>query len=115
MGNIETKHIQQENELSYKTNYKVLNSDSIVNVKNKYKIIEINWFDPIQVSSTLFEDEYFKLNPHKIKVLEDMVDHLYTHTNNSIGVNKTNYICNEKECLCIANKNNFNIIYDKKK
>jgi hypothetical protein len=115
MGNKETKPVHQEKKGLYKdSSYYTLNSDEIIHIKNTYKIIEINWFDSMQVSSVIFNDEYFKSNPYKIKVLEDMVEHFYTHIDKSIYVKKTNYLCNRKEriCICNLNANNFRKIYD---
>ena len=114
MGNRITKSVQQDKKILYSDYYSTLNSDELSHIKNTYKIIEINWFGKTQVRSAIFNDNYFNSNPHKIIVLEDMVEHFFSHVDKTIYVKKTNYLCNRKERLCICNvhANDFRKIYD---
>jgi len=115
MGNKETKLVVQENKPLYVNEwFTTLNPNEITDIRENYKVVDVDWFDKIQVNSTIFDDEYFNSKPDKKKVLNDMVDHFLTDKDKSIYKNKTNYLCNRKERLCICNThaNDFRKIYD---
>lgn len=82
-------------------------------IRKRYKIIDIDCFDKIQVKSANFADEYFNSQPEKIKVVDDMMEYFENHKDKQIYTKKTNYLCNRKEELCICNvhANNFIKIY----
>lgn len=115
MGNNEAKPVVQENKQLYVNElFTTLNPDVIVDIRERYKIVDVDWFDRIQVNSTIFADEYFNSKPNKKKVLNDMVEHFLTDKDKHIYEKKTNYLCNRKEQLCICNThaNDFRKIYD---
>lgn len=91
-----------------------LKQEDIDDLRTRYKIINVNWFDKIQVKSSIFADEYFNSQPEKIKVIDDMIEHFETHKDKSIYKKKTNYLCNKKEKICVCNihANDFRKIYD---
>ena len=94
--------------------FNILKNDVEDDLRKKYKIIDVDWFDKIQVSSAIFGDEYFNLRPKKIKVVDDMVEYFETHKDKSIYTKKTNYLCDIKEeiCICNVHANDFRKIYD---
>ena len=91
-----------------------MKQEEIDDLRTIFKIIDVDWFDKINVKSAIFADEYFNSQPEKIKVIDDMVEHFETHQDKSIYTKKTNYLCNRKEKICICNvhANDFRKIYD---
>jgi hypothetical protein len=59
-------------------------------------------------------DEYFTNNPQKKQVVDEMVEYFSTHKDKKIYKEKTNYLCDRKEKICICNThaNDFRKIYD---
>jgi len=57
-------------------------------------------------------DEYFNLS--KQKIIHNILEHYLTDNDKTIYKKKINYICNEKEkiCICNINANNFRKNYD---
>lgn len=78
----------------------IFDEDQSKKIKN-YKIINISWFDETNVNCIMGSDYYFKKNPHKRDVIFDMVHFILTDKNNYIY--NSNYICNEKEQICMYN------------
>lgn len=91
-----------------------MKQEEIDDLRTRFKIIDVDWFDKIKVKSAIFADEYFNSQPEKIKVIDDMAEHFETHKDKSIYTKKTNYLCNRKEKICICNvhANDFRKIYD---
>lgn len=114
MGNSGSNSIEQKNSITYEEHYTTLDAEEIIDIRQKYKVVDVKWLDKVQVNSSIFGDEYFTLNPHKEEVLNDMVEHFITHKDKGIYKRKTNYLCNRKEQLCICNTmaNDFRKIYD---
>jgi hypothetical protein len=82
--------------------YSFLDNHQLQNIKTNYKIIDVYWLDRIQVNSKIVVDDYFKQFPKKWEVINDMLDYYLNHKNKSI-YKKTDYLCNEKEKICICN------------
>jgi hypothetical protein len=61
----------------------------------------------------MFDDDYFKLHSNKENVVNNMLDYYLNHDDTEI-YKKTNYLCNEKEKICICNThaNELRKIYD---
>lgn len=79
MGNMDTKQVVPENKQLYVNEwFTTLCPDEIVDIRERYKVVYVDWFDRIQVNSTIFADEYFNSNPDKKIVLNDMVEHFLT-------------------------------------
>ena len=92
--------------------YSLLDNNTLNNIKKNYKIINIDYFDYFQVYSKIFNDDYFKDNQKKV-IINNMVNYYINNKNINIYT-KTDYLCIEKEKICICNKNaeNFRKIYD---
>lgn len=115
MGNNISNIFIQENKPIYVNNsFTTLNSNEIEDIRKRYKVIDVEWFDKNKVNNTIYNDEYFIRYPYKKKVLNDMVDYFITDKDKTIYKKKTNYLCNSKEQLCICNThaNDFRKIYD---
>ena len=115
MGNMQQKTSYIEKKPIYEDyGFYTLKQEDIDDLRTRYKIINVNWFDKIQVKSSIFADEYFNSQPEKIKVIDDMIEHFETHKDKSIYKKKTNYLCNKKEKICVCNihANDFRKIYD---
>lgn len=108
------KSLKQEKNILYDDDYFCsLDLDDITNIRSRYKVIDVDWFGKTQVNLAIFNDKYFYSNPHKEKVINDMVEHFLTHNDKNF-YKKTNYLCNKKEqlCICNTNANNLRKIYN---
>ena len=82
--------------------YTILDNQELQNIKTNFKIIDVHWLDHIQVNSIIFADDYFKKFPKKQEIINDMLDYYLNHNDKYI-YKKTEYLCNEKEKICICN------------
>ena len=94
--------------------YSSLSDDEIKNINEKYKVISVDWLDKVLVNHRMFSDEYFKENPNKKVVVNNMLEFYLSHKDKNI-YKKTDYLCNQKEKICICNTHadNFRKIYDR--
>jgi len=90
-----------------------LADEKILDLKNNYKIIDVDYLDPILVHCKMFDDDYFKLHSNKENVVNNMLDYYLNHDDTEI-YKKTNYLCDYKEKICICNThaNDLRKIYD---
>ena len=92
-----------------------LKPDEIKELRESYKIIDVDWLDRTQVEYQIFGDKYFEENDnkHKKQIVSDMLDYYLTHKDKPI-YKKTDYLCNRKEKICICNvhAHDFRKIYD---
>lgn len=66
MGSVETKQVVQENKQIYVNEcFTTLHPDEIVDIRERYKVVDVDWFDRIQVNLSIFADEYFNSKPDK--------------------------------------------------
>jgi len=88
-----------------------INEENILDLRNNYKIIDVEYLDPILVRSKMFGDKFFLL-PKK-DIINNMLEYYLNHKNREI-YKKTDYLCNTKEkvCICNTNADNFRKIYD---
>ena len=100
----------------HNTFYTSLNEEEIQRIRKDYKVIDIDWLDSILVNSKMFNDEYFIKLPKKKEVINKMLEH---YLNDKDKYNKhiykiTDYLCNEKEKICICNTHaeDFRKIYE---
>ena len=77
-----------------------------------YKILKVDCIS--LVNCAMFEDEYFTKYRNKADVLNKMM-HYYLNSKDSKIYQKTDYLCNEKEKVCICNlqADHFRKIYDR--
>jgi len=93
-----------------------IDEENIYYLRNNYKILDVDYLDPILVRSKMLEDEYFKLYPIKKKIVNELMDYYINHKSIDIYKKKTDYFCNDKEKICICNlyANEFRKISKKK-
>jgi hypothetical protein len=98
---------------NYTDYFSSLSDTTIDTIRSTYKVIDVPYLDPIKVSSKIFADEYFQNNPGKEEIINNMVDFYLIHKDKPI-YKKTDYLCNEKEKICICNTQaeDFRKIYD---
>ena len=97
----------------YTDHYTTLNADEIQRIKQNYKIIDVNHFNIDLVKFKMITDNYFEKNSNKIEVVNNML-HYYSNSKDAKIYKKTDYLCNEKEKICICNiyADSFRRIYD---
>ena len=98
---------------NYKDFFTSLSDSKIEQIRTSYKVIDVPYLDPIKVNYTMFADKYFKSNPEKQEIINNMLDFYLSHKDKAI-YKKTDYLCNEKEKICICNTHaeDFRKIYD---
>jgi len=103
--------------LSNKDNYTdfftSLSDSKIDTIRSTYKVIDVPYLDPIKVRYNMFTDKYFENNPEKQEIINNMLDFYLSHKDKAI-YKKTDYLCNEREKICICNTHaeDFRKIYD---
>ncbi len=93
--------------------FTLLNDNEITHIRTNYKVVDVDWLDAIKVKYKIFGDDYFKKSPLKTYVINNMVD-FYLNDKDKEIYKKTDYLCNEKEKICICNihADDFRKIYD---
>ena len=82
--------------------FTTLDDKELQNIKTSFKMIDVYWLDRIQVITKIFADDYFNTSPKKREVINSMLDYYLNHGDKSI-YKKTDYLCNEREKICICN------------
>jgi hypothetical protein len=111
MGNL----INLEKKPVYKIkHFNSLSQEGIKDIRQKYKVIDVDWFNKTLIDYKIFGDGYFTDNPHKKQVVDEMVEFCSTDKDKKIYKKKTNYLCDidEKICICNTHANDFRKIYD---
>lgn len=110
MGNITNTYLHKKS--NYNDFFTGINEEYIIYLRNNYKILEVDYFDPIIVRSKMFGDNYFK-NSAKKDIVNNMLKY-YTRHKDKMIYEKTDYLCNAKEKVCICNVHaaDFRKIYD---
>ncbi len=98
---------------NYKDFFTSLSDSKIEQIRKSYKVIDVPYLDPIKVNYTMFADKYFQNNPGKEEIINNMLDFYLSNKDKPI-YKKTDYLCNEKEKICICNTHaeDFRKIYD---
>ena len=83
-------------------------------IKEKYEIVEVDWLDKTMVQYKMFSNENFKKSIEKTAMINHMLDYYLTHADKKI-YKKVDYLCNEKEgvCICNTNADAFRKVYDR--
>jgi hypothetical protein len=91
--------------------FTLLNDNEITHIRTNYKVVDVDWLDASKVKHKIFGDDYF--TPLKTYVINNMVD-FYLNDKDKEIYKKTDYLCNEKEKICICNihADDFRKIYD---
>jgi len=108
MGN--NTHVpKRNNSIDYFTS---LDDDKIIDLKNNYTIIEVDYLDPILVFSKMVKTPFSREYEKKAAV-NIMLKYYLNHADKEI-YKKTDYLCNETEKVCICNTHaeDFRRIYD---
>jgi hypothetical protein len=110
MGNISNTYLYKKHK--YNDLFTGIDDEYILYLRNNYKIIDIDYLDPILVHSKMFGDNFFTL-PLKKDIVNNMLKYYLTHKDRQI-YKKTDYLCNKKEKVCICNTHaeDFRKIYD---
>lgn len=97
----------------YHNSFWTLDSNSFDEIRKNYKIIDIDWLDQCLVKYKMCGDKYFESNINKKQIVNEMINFHLTHKDKKI-YEKTDYLCNEQEkiCICNTNANDLRKIYD---
>ena len=111
MGNINNLHLIKKEKNS--DLFRSIDESHIEDLRLHYKIIDVDYLDPILVNSKMFANNYFEIFPMKKKMVNNMLNYYLNHVDNEI-YKKTNYLCKDKEKICICNQhaNDLRKIYD---
>jgi hypothetical protein len=98
---------------NYTDRFTSLSDTQIETIRSTYKVIDVPYLDHIKVKHTMFADKYFQNNPGKEAIIINMLDFYLSHKDKPI-YKKTDYLCNEKEKICICNTHaeDFRKIYE---
>ena len=90
-----------------------IDENNISYLRNNYKIIDVDYLHPSLVHSKMFADNYFSVLSNKKEVVNNMLDFYLNHSDRAI-YKKTDYLCNEKEkvCICNTHADDFRKIYE---
>lgn len=114
MGNSMNLHLIKKKDYNHYNDYFTpIDEETIVSLRKDYKIIDVHYLDPILVRCKMFGDDYFKLHSNKKETVNKMLKYYLFHKDKEIYM-KTNYLCDEKEKICICNEhaNDLRKIYD---
>jgi hypothetical protein len=97
----------------YNSYYTSLNDNEIKHIRSNYKVVDIDWLDTILINTKIFDDDYFIKSPQQIYLINSMAESYLNDKDKQI-YKKTDYICNEKDKICICNihADDFRKIYD---
>jgi len=100
------------NNKHFKDFFTGISDGDIINLKNNYKIINVDYLEPTLVRSKMYENNSFLLS-RKSDIINNMLNYYLKHNDCEI-YKKTDYLCNEKEKVCICNNHaeDFRKIYD---
>jgi len=92
--------------------FTVVDEEIIVDLKNNYTILYVDYLDADLVHAKMYDRNAFVL-PRKKEIVNNMLEY-YLNNKESEIYNKTEYLCNEKEKICICNSHadDFRKIYD---
>jgi len=107
------KLITNNYEKYFTSYYTSIHDDEIQNIRNNYKVIDVDWLDNTQVNSKIMNDEYFEKSPKKKELINNMLNY-YRNDKFKNVYKMTEYLCNEKEKICICNTHaaDFRKIYE---
>jgi hypothetical protein len=85
----------------YEDSYWVLDNNKINEIRDTYKIINVVWLDSRLVNSQILDDKYFNTSQKKTNIVNNMAHYYLTHKDKMV-YQRTDYLCNEQEKLCIC-------------
>jgi hypothetical protein len=92
--------------------FTTIDDENIVDLRKNYKIIDVDYLDLDLVHAKMYDRNVFVL-PRKKDIVNNMLEYYLNHKDSEI-YKKTEYLCNEKEKICICNTqaDDFRKIYD---
>jgi len=78
-----------------------IDEEIMVDLRNNYNILYVDYLDPDLVHAKMYDRKTFVL-PRKKEIVNNMLEYYLNHKDSEI-YKKTEYLCNEKEKLCICN------------
>ena len=98
MGN----HIHHYKSNNFNDFFTGIDEENIVDLRNNYKIIDVDYLESKLVYSQMYGNNYFELLPERKKIVDNMFTYYFNHKDREI-YKKTDYLCNEKVKVCICN------------
>lgn len=87
-------------EEKYTDIYNTLKEEDVGILRSTYKILDVVWLDVDHVCSKMYIDS--SINEMKTNVVKNMLNYYLNHKDRVI-YKQTDYLCNEREKLCICN------------
>ena len=89
-----------------------IDEENIIDLRNNYKILYVDYLDPDLVHAKMYDGNTFVL-PRKKYIVNNMLEYYLNHKDSEI-YKKTDYLCNEREkvCICNTHADDFRKIYD---
>ena len=92
----------------YTDNYTWLKNNQINEIREEYKVIDVDWLSIDNVHYQMFGDKYFdnSKNSDNSKTKEEIINSMlvyYLNRQDREIYKKTDYLCNEREKICICN------------
>ena len=92
----------------YTDNYTWLKNNQINEIREQYKVIDVDWLSIDNVHYQMFGDKYFdnSKNSDNSKTKEEIINSMlvyYLNRQDRAIYKKTDYLCNEREKICICN------------
>jgi len=78
-----------------------IDEEIIVNLRKNYKILDVEYLDLDLANAKMYDRNAFKL-PRKKGIVNNMLEYYLNHKYSKL-FKKTEYLCNEKEKVCICN------------
>ena len=96
----------------FENSFDKLDKNQIENIRENYKVVDVEWLDEALVNSKMFGDKYFD-DPQKKQVIQNLLDFHLSSREKPI-YKKTDYLCDNLEQICICNTHadDFRKIYD---
>jgi hypothetical protein len=85
---------------TYTSYFSTLSNDEVKNIRSDYEIIDVDYLNPV---STMYNAKWTnKLDEKKLNIVKELLDYHLENKDSKI-YEKTNYLCNKKERMCICN------------
>jgi hypothetical protein len=108
MGNSIVTNKGYDGDEKYTDNYTWLKNNQINEIREQYKVIDVDWLSIDNVHYQMFGDKYFdnSKNSDNSKTKEEIINSMlvyYLNRQDRAIYKKTDYLCNEREKICICN------------
>jgi hypothetical protein len=108
MGNSIVTNKGYDGDEKYTDNYTWLKNNQINEIREEYKVIDVDWLSIDNVHYQMFGDKYFdnSKNSDNSKTKEEIINSMlvyYLNRQDREIYKKTDYLCNEREKICICN------------